>query len=201
MILEGYCKALHENGFLWDALESLTEPWKPLLPNHRHSRYPMWSCGDTISYPVKAWNTGRTLDLLGLRDITVSWAAMFLKFLLFPNGTHRSSMSSSGTCAMAKTTMCRVIFKYYSCNNKGHFLWVRTLGPQVEATCLVVNISSRFLAKKWSSSVLFSSTLRKPFRFDTRTLLHAVDTAKRGFKSVTLCISLWTQMLGNIQIV
>lgn len=53
---------------------------------------------DTVSQPVKVWNTGRALDFLGPRDLAISWAGKFLKFLPVPNATHSSSMSNSDMC-------------------------------------------------------------------------------------------------------
>ena len=92
------------------------EPWRILLPCHRHSRLPMLSscpwlsrkilCHSqvTVSQPAKVWNTVRALDLSGPRVLEISWAVIwtYCRSQIPPNN---SSAFSSDASAMAKTTI------------------------------------------------------------------------------------------------
>ena len=65
---------------------------------------PLVANADTVSQPVKAWNTGRAFDLSGPKELAISWADMYLKFLPVPNATHSSSMFSSSMYELLKSS-------------------------------------------------------------------------------------------------
>ncbi|XDV51920.1 hypothetical protein PO909_020712 [Leuciscus waleckii] len=69
-----------------------------MVPGTHAVLFPLVTNAETVSQPVKVWNTGRALILSGPRDLAISWAGMYLKFLSVPNAAHNSSISSSDTC-------------------------------------------------------------------------------------------------------
>lgn len=112
------------NGLLWKPfLESLAEPWRPLLPCHRHFSHPCcFTYGCKCRYCVTASEGLAHRKGLGFvrtqRLGNPMGRYMYLKFLPVPNAMHNSSMCSSDTWVMAGTrtsvsTVCRVTVRMH----------------------------------------------------------------------------------------